>query len=123
MNSLIGYGPFNLYPGYMHFQKVSSFRNPSGIYLLLDEHADTITTPWIPTSPNLQGTKWDYLPASYHGGAGGLSFADGHTESHTWQLATTKKAITFGSDKADISFPPLSNPDYLWLAQRTSLHE
>jgi prepilin-type N-terminal cleavage/methylation domain-containing protein/prepilin-type processing-associated H-X9-DG protein len=28
--------------------------------------------------------EWTDYPASYHGGAGGLSFADGHAEIHKW---------------------------------------
>ena len=124
MNSCVGYGStFNLYPGFAHFQKITSFRNSAGIYLLMDEHADTITTPWVPTNPEPSGTKWDYLPASYHSGAGAFSFADGHSESHKWRLGTTRKPVTFGSDKADISFTAFSNPDYLWVAERSSFRE
>lgn len=122
MNSCIGYdATFIMYPNFAHFQTLTSFRNPSGIYLLIDEHADTITTPWIPTNPDPMGTKWDYLPASYHSGAGVFSFADGHSESHKWLLGSTKKPVTYGSDQANITFPAGSNPDYAWVAQRSSV--
>lgn len=123
MNACVGYGGFNLFPSYVHFERMSSFRNPAGIYVLLDEHADTITTPWIPTNPDPLGTKWDFLPASYHAGSGILSFADGHNESHKWQLASTRKAVTYGDDQANVSFTARSNPDYLWIAERSSVHQ
>ncbi len=55
-------------------------------------------------------------PASYHGGACGLAFGDGHSEIKKWidgrtiVRGTTFNAVTFN--------PP--NPDVTWLQQRTS---
>ena len=122
MNTCVGYGSaLEVYPNFLRFRTLTRFLNPSGIYVLLDEHADTISTPWIPTNPDPLGTKWDYLPASYHSGAGVLSFADGHSETHKWQLMTTKKPVTYGAEQVNINFPVGSNPDYLWVAQRSSV--
>ncbi|MCX6927049.1 MAG: DUF1559 domain-containing protein [Verrucomicrobia bacterium] len=55
----------------------------------------------------------DDCPASYHGGAGALSFADGHSEVHKWRDAATLNA----------RIRPLTVPsphDYVWLAERTA---
>jgi prepilin-type processing-associated H-X9-DG protein len=37
------------------------------------------------------------VPASYHGGAGGFSFADGHSEIHKWNLAWILQPIQAGT--------------------------
>jgi prepilin-type processing-associated H-X9-DG protein len=54
-------------------------------------------------------------PASYHGGAGALSFADGHSEIHKWQdLGTLRRTAQPLADW-------LPSPrDYVWLAERTT---
>ena len=48
-------------------------------------------------------------PASYHNGAGGLSFADGHSEIHKWQEGYTKRAI--GETMAE----PKESKDVRWM--------
>jgi prepilin-type N-terminal cleavage/methylation domain-containing protein/prepilin-type processing-associated H-X9-DG protein len=76
-------GPWN--PGlYKHITKTSDFvyPGPSETWVYLDEHPDSINDAGFfnPTTP----THFVDLPASYHNGAGGFSFADGHSEIHRW---------------------------------------
>jgi len=40
------------------------------------------------------GNLWSDMPASYHNGAAGFSFADGHSEIHKWVEPVTKQPIT-----------------------------
>jgi prepilin-type processing-associated H-X9-DG protein len=59
------------------------------------------------------------VPASYHNGACGFSFADGHSEIHSWKDTRTKPKT------AKTLLPPYSvdqpnNPDIGWLWSRTS---
>lgn len=60
---------------------------PSQIFVTLDEHADWMDDSIFNfTAGGLTGAKtFREVPASYHNGAGGLSFADGHAEIHKWR--------------------------------------
>ncbi len=71
--------------------KVGSVTKPSWFFLMLDEHPDSINDGFfdigaIPLTYTgaTPGTFGD-LPASFHNGACGFSFADGHSEIHKWQ--------------------------------------
>ena len=68
---------------------------PAGIWVLIDEREDSINDSFFVTDmANSKGpyTIVDY-PASYHAGAGGLIFADGHSEIHKWLDPKTKPAV------------------------------
>ena len=77
-------------PLYAQLFKTSDILTPSGIFVFLDEHCDTINDGFFIN--RLDEYVWGNLPASYHNGAVNLSFADGHTESHRWALADTDRA-------------------------------
>ena len=51
---------------------------PCMTWVLLDEQADTLTSPSFWAGYNLGITAWQQLPASYHDGGCTLAFADGH---------------------------------------------
>jgi prepilin-type N-terminal cleavage/methylation domain-containing protein/prepilin-type processing-associated H-X9-DG protein len=99
---------------------------PSRTFVFLDERAETISesvfylsmdgSPWRPG----QATFYDY-PACMHGGAAGLSFADGHTETRKWVDArTTPARVT----PTGAGYPPgvtsPNNRDLVWLQERCS---
>src|SRR5439155_19152832 len=68
------------YPTWRGYVKASDVVKPVPAELLVfvDEHPDSINDGWMiidVTNPN----GWLDLPASYHGKAGGMSFADGHS--------------------------------------------
>jgi prepilin-type processing-associated H-X9-DG protein len=52
-------------------------------FVFLDEREDSINDGTFSTDVDNPIHLRD-VPASYHGGAGGLSFADGHSEIHKW---------------------------------------
>ena len=88
----------------------------------LDEHPDSINDGWFvfcTGADPTERTAWSDLPASYHNGAGGFAFADGHSEIAKWRAGSTKRAVVkntsdfpvaVGTDKRDIE----------WVAQRTT---
>jgi prepilin-type N-terminal cleavage/methylation domain-containing protein len=100
---------------------------PTMTVLFRDEREDTIDagnffidmTGW-PDAPNL--TQWDGdLPGYYHGRAGGLSFADGHSEIRRWKDPRTMSPIKQGvvsSDGPIVRQP--NNRDILWLQERAT---
>jgi prepilin-type N-terminal cleavage/methylation domain-containing protein/prepilin-type processing-associated H-X9-DG protein len=63
---------------------------PSDIYVLIDEHPDSINDPvfgnLMDSNPNDTTYCYYYnVPAKFHNNACGISFADGHSEIHRWQ--------------------------------------
>jgi prepilin-type processing-associated H-X9-DG protein len=62
---------------------------PSDLWILMDEHPDSINDPLMCV---VAGTNnlWVDFPASYHNGAGSISYADGHSEIHKWLESFTK---------------------------------
>lgn len=114
LNSLVGdpgelTNRFN--PQLVQYFRQSDIRNPSSIYVFLDEHPDTINDGFFMN--RWEELRWGNLPASYHNGAANLSFADGHLESHRWALEDTRRAAERGG--AGGTFVPAQPADYNWL--------
>ena len=67
-----------------------------------------------PTQPNLY--QFIDYPASYHGRAGGFSFADGHSEIHRWRDGRTMPPVIPGGFISNpMGNPSPYNPDIAWL--------
>jgi prepilin-type N-terminal cleavage/methylation domain-containing protein/prepilin-type processing-associated H-X9-DG protein len=104
------------------FLKHPAITRPAMIYVFLDEQPDSINDGWYvfcTSSDPTERSYWSDLPASYHNGACGFAFADGHSEIQRWLADTTKRPIRHtssdfpipvGSDKRDIN----------WVADRTT---
>ncbi len=111
--------------GYRQFIKTSDFRNPANIYVTLDEHPDSINDGYfwtrIPDPIIPRAGSWPDLPASYHGGAAGFSFADGHSEIHKWRFASTKAPIrASGGAFTGPAYSLAESGDIEWLQSRSS---
>jgi prepilin-type processing-associated H-X9-DG protein len=78
------------YPAYNRYDKMSDIVNPppTKLWVFVDEHPDSINDGWLITSVDAPHV-WTDLPASYHNGACGFSFADGHAEIKKWLDSTT----------------------------------
>jgi hypothetical protein len=59
------------------------------------------------------------FPASYHVGAGGLTFADGHAQIKRWLDPRTKPVIKKGKN-LELIAPSANNPDVIWLQERST---
>jgi prepilin-type N-terminal cleavage/methylation domain-containing protein/prepilin-type processing-associated H-X9-DG protein len=120
MNSLVGdpgvlTNRFN--PDYLQFFKSTEVSSPANIFVLLDEHPDTINDGFFMN--RLEEYKWGNLPASYHNGAANLSFADGHLEGHRWAVADTVRPPRQGGAGGGFAASPVT--DFQWLKDRTSI--
>ena len=118
MNAMVGNpgeltNRFN--PTYMQFLKKAQIQNPSGIFIFLDEHADTINDGFFVNL--LDGGDWGNLPGSYHNGGANFSFADGHLEYHHWVAPTTVRPV---EHRRLGTFPATPTTDFDWLKLRTS---
>jgi len=75
---------------------------PANTLTLLEEREDSINDGFFVISmegyPNLANTVMVDFPASYHGGACGFAFADGHSEIHMWRDPRTTPALKQGQE-------------------------
>lgn len=111
--------------GWQTFIKSSDMVNPgpSGSFVFLDEREDSINDGYYVVDMAGyadQPNRWkivDY-PASYHNSAGGLSFADGHSEIKKWTDPRTMPQLS----KSDIPLdqPSPNNRDILWLQEHST---
>lgn len=97
---------------------------PSRTFVFMDMREDSIDIGnfatdmrgW-PDQPRLTG--FFDLPASYHNGAGGFSFADGHSEIKRWVDPRTTPPLVKGGLIPDIG-PSPNNRDIIWLQERST---
>ena len=92
------------------------------LYVLLDEHPDGINAGGFANQmvESLSQAKIIDYPASYHNGAAGLSFADGHAEIKKWLDTRTKPPPKYNNNLR-LNVYSQNNLDVVWLAERTSV--
>jgi prepilin-type N-terminal cleavage/methylation domain-containing protein/prepilin-type processing-associated H-X9-DG protein len=118
MNAMVGNpgeltNRFN--PLYVQFYNAADIASPSGIFVFLDEQADTLNDGFFVN--RLDENAWGNVPGSYHNGGVNLAFADGHLESHRWVVPDTVRPVL----RARIDkFPAAPATDFEWLKARTS---
>ncbi len=124
ISSNIGIGAGNAEEGpwdsiYKHIRLTSEFVNPSPAetWVYLDENPDSINDAGF---FNPHSSAFIDVPASYHNGAGGFAFADGHSEIHKWvSILKTARAQQVKYNN-DVSWAAGSNgdADIHWLSYR-----
>jgi prepilin-type processing-associated H-X9-DG protein len=87
--------------------------SPATTWVYIDEHHESINDAGFghpgPNPPS--NVRWVDYPAIYHNGAGGLSFADGHSEIHKW------KGLRYpASGLPPNNVTPAQRSDWDWLA-------
>jgi len=120
----IGVGEGNAETGpwdaiYKHIRKTSDFVFPGPVdtWVFLDEH---------PCSMNDAGffnpypAQWIDQPASYHNGAAGFAFADGHSEIHKWiQSLKSLRAQKVDTNRTTPDAPATAgDKDISWMSYR-----
>ena len=108
---------------YQHLRKLSSIKKPVDIITFLEENRVIMNDGYFVMYPQgsapMQPGLWTMgnLPAVYHNGATGLSFADGHSYIKKWKDKVLEMAAN----------PPTSYPTYAanksdagWMAERAS---
>ncbi len=117
-----GFGP----SGFRIYKKLSDViaPGPSMTWVFLDEREDSINDGEFVVG--MFGYAYDPgswrivdFPASYHSGAGGFSFVDGHSEIKKWRDARTVPVLQQGQElQLDVSSP--NNQDVFWMMERTT---
>ncbi len=89
---------------------------PSSVYILLDEHANSINDSHFYPFLNIKAydNRWLDVPSGRHGNATGLTFADGHSEIHKWVDSDVTPTRPIGA--RDVSFFQNAGPrDHAWI--------
>ena len=86
-------------------------------WVTLDEQADSINDAFFISG--IGAGNWQDTPGSYHGGACGFSFADGHAEIHKWKSNTSIYPVQLISSGGWKPFDALGRQDYQWYTDRT----
>jgi prepilin-type N-terminal cleavage/methylation domain-containing protein len=97
---------------------------PAMTWVFLDEREDSINDGYFVVDMAgyaNQPNRWkivDY-PASYHNKAGGLSFADGHSEIRKWRDPRTIPVLR-KNQLLPLDVASANNKDVLWLQERST---
>ena len=99
-------------------------QGPSQTWVLLDEHPDSINDAafavQMVTADQLAQARIIDFPASYHNGACGFSFADGHSEIKKWTDGRTVVPARYNG-QLGLNVASANNRDVLWMSERSSI--
>ena len=128
MNAWMGMneGQYTWFGGntFQAFLKMSDLNvaGPSRIWVMIDEHPASINDGFFVVDmvpyPNPAAATMPDFPSSLHARAGGLTFADGHSEIHKW---TDSRTIVSPNAKSLPGVSMANNKDVLWLWERTTV--
>jgi len=102
---------------YSTYSKTANLKSPTLTYVCVDERQDSINDGTIFNGVDNPNTIID-IPASYHNGAAGFSFADGHAEIHKWISETLRKPILATPlNNLSVSGDAAGQQDSYWICQ------
>lgn len=111
-------------PTYRVYGKMSSVVNPAKTFVFVDEHPDSINdgafAVQMAQATDTTARIIDF-PASYHNGACGFSFSDGHSEIHKWVGSRIKARVDYtGTMPLNVDAGD-SFKDVLWMSEVTTV--
>jgi prepilin-type N-terminal cleavage/methylation domain-containing protein/prepilin-type processing-associated H-X9-DG protein len=120
--------PYDNETGVVSYYKESDLRQlgPVNTWVFIDENPYSINDgSFICDDGPGDAADWIDCPASYHNGAAGISFADGHVQIKKWIDQTVLKkwgppAITWGNPDYTRMAPTGSTNDLWWLQSRST---
>ena len=116
MNTLLGPPAGLNFEVSKQIRKVSNIKRASEFWVTIDENPVTINDGSfrVPLNQN----AWVDMPATYHNGSGGLSFADGHSELYKWTDGVVLAGKTSATDYS--ARPAQFAKDIDWIQRRTA---
>jgi prepilin-type N-terminal cleavage/methylation domain-containing protein/prepilin-type processing-associated H-X9-DG protein len=114
-----GGGPWRVYG------KLNQIVFPAKTWVLIDEHLDSINDAACAVQMARAGATSAMIidfPASYHGGACGLSFADGHAEIRKWKGKTIQPPVRYSNGSLTLVVPAGDSvKDVIWWSEVTTV--
>ena len=126
MSQVFDYGQWLPASRYRVYSRLSHIVSPTETFVMIDEHPDSINDAAFgvemvePGASN--GRIIDY-PASYHNGAAGLSFADGHSEIHRWVGSAIQPKVQYRDNVIVTKAAGDSLNDVKWLSKNTTVRK
>jgi prepilin-type N-terminal cleavage/methylation domain-containing protein/prepilin-type processing-associated H-X9-DG protein len=104
-------------PQYQFYRRIEELRNPSNLFVWVDEDEVTIDNGDFRLDSLELATTFGNAPSAMHSQSSAVGFADGHVELHRWsQLQLSTAAYLSGP-----AYRPSNNPtDVQWLKSRAS---
>ena len=123
MSQVFDFGGWLPAPPYRTYSRLGHIVRPTETWVMVDEHPLSINdaacavqiVPHSATSGNIID-----FPASYHNGAAGFSFADGHSEIHQWKGSKIKTFGKPGNTGLNVSAGDSLN-DVKWWSRNTTV--
>jgi prepilin-type N-terminal cleavage/methylation domain-containing protein/prepilin-type processing-associated H-X9-DG protein len=111
-------GSSHWYNGWYSYQKMTDIKDPppTKLWVFVDEQADSINDGWTIMNPT-DVNNWVDLPASYHNGACGFGFADGHAEIKKWLEKSTQVPVKMSQFNG---FSAPKSRDIAWIVERST---
>jgi prepilin-type N-terminal cleavage/methylation domain-containing protein/prepilin-type processing-associated H-X9-DG protein len=106
------------------YQKMGDIMIPTKTWVLIDEHPDSINDAACAVQmakPGATSAQIIDFPASYHNGAAGLAYADGHSEIHKWLGNKIKAPVKYNSSLT-LNVPAGDSVrDIIWWSENTTV--
>jgi prepilin-type N-terminal cleavage/methylation domain-containing protein/prepilin-type processing-associated H-X9-DG protein len=107
---------------FYNFRKMTQIviPGPSDAFVFIDENPSSIDDGFFGVDMMDAGPRLKMVntPSSFHGGACGLSFADGHTEIKKWMDSRTRMPFVQDTYVGVTASP--NNPDVVWLQEHST---
>ena len=104
------------------YAKLSVIVNPVKTWVLVDEHPDSNNDAACAVEmvkPDAMSGRIIDFPASYHNGACGFSFSDGHAIIHKWKGSTIRPPVRYVAPNVVSAGDSL--PDVIWWSDNTTV--
>jgi prepilin-type N-terminal cleavage/methylation domain-containing protein/prepilin-type processing-associated H-X9-DG protein len=124
MSQVFDFGSWLPTPPYKVYSRLGHIINPTQTWVMIDEHPDSINDAACAVKmaePNATSATIVDFPASYHNGAAGLSFADGHSEIHRWKGSKIKPPVKYNNNLQLGVAAGDSLQDVIWWSQNTTV--
>ncbi len=111
-------------PPWRTYEKYSDIVNPTKTWVLVDEHPDSINDAAFAVAmspPDAKTANIIDCPASFHNGACGFSFADGHAEIHKWKGSKIKQKVRNNLMPLPVGPAGDSLRDVIWMCENTTV--
>jgi len=126
MSQVFGNGGWLPSGNWRTYDKQSAIFTPAATWVFVDEHPDSINDAAFAnacTGADRPGSAQIIdMPASFHNGACGFSFADGHSEIHKWKGLKIRNArVRYAVMALPVGAAGDSWVDVNWMAENTTV--
>ena len=125
MNGWMGYTNRPDNTGFQFIRKTTELvqLSASDAFVFVDERDDSVDDGFFGVT--MVNDTMIEIPASYHGGCGPVTFADGHVDLHRWLSPDTQFPQQSGVPTENYKFIPVAadDPDLLWLQEHATRPE